>query len=245
MHLVEALFASMSDVAPYPPGVVALPARLPGVGFFPGGAGLWDVGVGVPLPPMPCGGVMVLGRDFHSEAAFEHSLRVGTEVAHNPTWRNLLIVLKDAGIEPGACFFTNAYMGLRRGAKATGPFPGEKDSAFVQRCSAFFRLQLRAQAPRLILALGKHVPAFLARLSPDLHAWQAAKTFRDLDAAGPVAQRVSFPGVAIAPCSVVALIHPSYRPRNVGLRRYKGLEGGEAELEMLREALRHCRMSVV
>lgn len=71
-----------------------------------------------------------------------------------PTWANLLPLLHEAGIAPEQCFFTNAYMGLREGAGTTGRFPGSRDEQFVERCRAFFLHQIRAQQPRVVLALG-------------------------------------------------------------------------------------------
>ena len=61
-------------VEPYPKGVVPVPERLPGTAFFPGAAGLWAFDPDAPLPPMPVGGVMVLGHDFYSEAGYRRFL---------------------------------------------------------------------------------------------------------------------------------------------------------------------------
>lgn len=236
VHLVESLFASMSDVAPYPAGVVALPARLPGVGFFPGGAGLWNVSPGHPLPPMPVRGVMVLGHDFHSEDAFAKSLAEGTEVRLSPTWPALLRLLKVSSIPYESCFFTNAYMGLRRGSATMGRFPGSRDAGFRDRCRRFLLRQLGAQKPTLILTLGRWLPEFIAPLSPQLQPWAKAKSFSAIDAASPVMSQVRFDGADAPPCTVVALTHPCLRGPNVRWRRYGALLGHAAEVEMLRSA---------
>ena len=79
MHPVDELFTAMRMVKPYPHGVIAAPDRIPGVAFFPGGAGLWGAAADAPLPPMPTGGVMVLGHDFHTKAGFLSALAQGTE----------------------------------------------------------------------------------------------------------------------------------------------------------------------
>jgi hypothetical protein len=190
---------------------------------------------GPSLPPMPIGGVMVLGHDFHSEVAFARSLEAGTEVNLSPTWPNLLQFLNEAGIKPEHCFFTNAYMGLRRGSKTTGRFPGSADRPFVERCRRFFLRQLSVQRPRVILVLGRFVPSFIAPLSPQLHSWARAQTFAQLDSASPIFHDVHF--MDLPPCSVVVLTHPCLRRSNTRQRHYGALTGHEAELAMVREAV--------
>jgi uracil-DNA glycosylase len=120
---------------------------------------------------------MILGHDFHSEVAFAKSLSCGGEIQvaptdptyrHVPTWVALLKVLADAGIAPERCFFTNVYMGLRKGKGTVGRFPGARDAAYVQQCQAYVHRQLLAQRPRLILTLGAWVPPFLAPLAAEL-----------------------------------------------------------------------------
>lgn len=62
-----------------------MPERLGGTAFFPGGAGLWDARLGRALPPMPVGGVMVLGHDFYSEAGFRKFAARRGESTRGPT----------------------------------------------------------------------------------------------------------------------------------------------------------------
>ena len=61
-HPVEYLFDRLQNIS-YPDGLDLVPAKISGTAFFPGGYGLWRE-EGRPLPPMPCGKVMVLGQDF-------------------------------------------------------------------------------------------------------------------------------------------------------------------------------------
>lgn len=70
MHEAERLWNELSNVEPYPEGVLAVPEPIIGTAFFPGGFGLWNPVATKPLPPMPKGGVMVLGQDFHSEHGY-------------------------------------------------------------------------------------------------------------------------------------------------------------------------------
>jgi hypothetical protein len=249
MHPIEALFASMPEVEPYPTGVVRVPTRIPGIAFFPGGAGLWGVELGSAMPPMPIGGVMVLGHDFDSEEAFARSLANGTEVSTisgadnrcGPTWRSLLALLSQVGLSREQCFFTNAFMGLRKGASSTGRFPGARDPGFVERCRGFLIRQLSAQRPALVLTLGAWVPAFAAPLSQQLAHWREIRSLAQLDAAGPVVHGVRFVGANVPTCSVVALTHPSLRGPNVGRRRFGALAGHAAEVAMISESIAASR----
>lgn len=239
-HPVEYLFALLDHVVRPnpPPGVIPLRARIGGTAFFPGGAGLWGAVPGQPLPFMPIGGVMVLGHNFDSETGFAASLRRGSENLNGPTWRTLRTVLLRAGIALEECFFTNAYMGLKAGAQATGPFPGARDAAFVRRCQRFLLEQIRLQQPRLLLTLGKEVLPVLVPLAPELHvAWTGLRTLPEADQRGvALVNAVHFPGVPHA-TTVVALTHPANRAPIVRWRRYHDLEGDAAEQELLREAL--------
>src|SRR5687767_9546772 len=115
MHAAEQLWKRHAPPLGYPAGVVAVPECIKGTAFFPGGYGLWRPDTSTPLPPFPVRGIMVLGHDFHSEYGYRESLARGCEAETQPTWRNLLVLFKAAGIAPERCFFTNVYMGLRAG----------------------------------------------------------------------------------------------------------------------------------
>lgn len=231
MHPAATLWRRHQMVAPYPAGVIPVPEPIPGISFFPGGYGLWREDITKPIPEWPLGGTMILGHDFHSETGYHASLKRGREAAGQPTWRHLLALLERAGIAKERCFFTNAYMGLRKGDATTGVFPGAGDARFVDRCRAFLEIQIQAQQPSLILTLGKWVPAILAPLSVGLDGWRGAATFAAIDYAGPVQRGAEFPGARS--CTVVALTHPSLRPAAVRFRSYKGLKGDAAEMAML------------
>jgi hypothetical protein len=220
----------------YPKGVGRVPTPIPGTAFFPGGYGLWDAAASRPLPEFPVGGVMVLGHDFHSEGGYQRSLSQGRESQRQPTWRNLLAVLSEAGIPPRRCFFTNFFMGLRSGTATTGEFPGARDAQFTEYCQAFFLEQIRAQRPNLVLTLGIYAPYAIAWLSPQLAGWRKAPGLRQLDTAGPVKRSVEFDGVPGVRTTVVALTHPSLRHAAVRHREYAGLTGANAELAMLHDA---------
>lgn len=182
---------------------------------------------------------MVLGHDFHNEAGYKWSRDNEQENLRSPTWRHLLDFLKQVPIPLEKCFFTNVYMGLRTGKETTGTFAGSKSVEFVERCRQFFLHQVSVQRPSLVLALGGHVPRFLAPVAPELSAWNELDSFPARDAA----ERSLIAGARFIAsdqhsCVVASLVHPSFRPRNVGPRRWKGFAGDEAEVEMVRAALR-------
>lgn len=238
IHPVETLFASLTDVAPYPAGMLPVPGRIPGVSFFPGGAGLWGAAAGRPWPPMPVGGVLIVGQDFDCESGARWSLANSAEDLSGPTWRNLLRTLGDAGIAPEECFFTNALMGVREGDAPTGPSPGWKDAAFVGRCQRFFAVQLAAVRPRLIVTLGAESRGFVAALAPELAPWRGSPTLTAIDLAGDaLIHAASLDAGGPFTATVAALTHPCYAHANVRLRRYARLAGREAETALLLDAL--------
>ena len=240
MHPAEALWSRHHPPHGYPAGVLAVPEPIPGLAFFPGGYGLWGSAAGRPLPPFPVGGVMIVGHDFHSEAGYRESLRLGGERLTLPTWSNLVKLLAAAGIAPERCFFTNLYMGLRAGTATTGPFPGATDARFVTHCQHFLLEQLDAQRPALILTLGVHVPPVVGALSPELAPWATGKGLRHLDEVGAVRTDVGFPALGAYRTTAVALIHPSLRHASLRHRRHEGLTGADAELRMLRDGMAHA-----
>ena len=240
-HPVEYLFSRLKDLD-YPDGLVPTPEMIHGTAFFPGGAGVWREMPGGCLPAMPCGKVMVLGQDFHTLKNYRKSFAVGHEL-DTPTWeKGLRPLLKRGSIPPTDCFFTNAYMGLRTDACSTGPSPGTKrvNRRFRQQCQSFLiEDQIAVQQPRLLLLLGLEVVRFVAPLSRDLTTWRKARSWRNLDAAGPIRHGVRL-GDCAARITVVALLHPSLRDPNLAkdpeLRSWNGRTGDDAELAMLREA---------
>lgn len=237
MHPSQALWTRHHPPAGYPAGVLPVPEPIPGRAFFPGGYGLWGATQGRPLPDFPVGGVMVLGHDFHSEAGYAESRRLGGERETMPTWSNLRKLLCAAELSWERCFFTNLYMGLRAGTATTGRFPGAGDAAFVAHCQAFFLEQLRTQRPSLVLTLGVHVPPVIGVLSPELEPWAAGRGLRHLDAVGPVRSGVTFRGMGDFRTTIVALVHPSMRHASLRHRRFGGATGADAELAMLRKGM--------
>lgn len=242
MHESLRLFKDLKQFERYPNGVVQVPCQIMGTSFFPGGVGLW-VDQLSNLPDFPIRGVMILGHDFDSESGYKSSREVGRENMQMPTWRNLLELLCECGIDKKDCFFTNTYMGLRQGAKNTGRFPGESDLEFKRKCQSFLLDQLSMQKPELIVAMGGSVLDFLAPLAPQLNDWANGGSFNTRDR-----QNISLKkGVKFEKCQapatvVVSIVHPSMRKSNVHRRRWQTFIGNRAEQELVKEAKRLSRL---
>jgi uracil-DNA glycosylase len=237
-HEVNYLFELHDQLRSYPKGVIRISKRISGTAFFPGGYGLWNTQPDKPLPPMPIGGVMVVGHNFDSEASFNRSFSHAGENLKGSTWRNLLAFLKQVEILPERCFFTNAYVGLQAGNRAVGSFPGKRDPEYVCWCQNFLLEQIKLMQPQFILTLGAYLPSFMAPLSPALkHVWSGVKSLTMLDEKGDALVFPSFFEGVLHPIAVVALTHPAYRHVNVKYRQYGNLQGDEAERALVRDAL--------
>lgn len=236
MHPAELLWNGHLEVDGYPDGCVQVPEPIRYTSFFPGGFGLWNPTRSDDLPHWPLGGVMVLGHDFHSENGYNESLRNGMESSEQPTWRELTRMLAEVAMPMESCFFTNFYMGLRKGTATTGRYPGSRSAAFVDRCRAFLRIQVEVQRPRLILTLGAWIPPLVAELEGGLENWRGAKTLRDIDRRSPLLENVMLH--TGSPCVAAALSHPSFYPRSASARAFRGLEGPPAHEQLMREAVR-------
>lgn len=237
-HPIDGLFAALKQVRPYEGGMVEVPRPLPGCGFFPGGDGLWKPEGATQRPPLPVGGIMILGNNFQCEANFAALALAGTEDRQrDATWRNLLTLLATEGIDPAQCFFTNAFMGLVEGSDAMATVPAMRNPGFVGRCRAFLAEQLRLLQPRLVLVLGTKVPDFLAPLSPATRHWEGARSWSAIDRQdGALATGATLPGLA-EPAVIACLLHPSFRGPNLRFRRFRGHEGAQAEHSLLNAAL--------
>jgi hypothetical protein len=236
IHAAEALWRQHGNYVDYPKGVIAVPEPIAGTAFFPGGYGLWNPDATRPLPPFPFRGVMIVGHDFHSEVGYWASQRRKHESLNQPTWRNLLDVLRRAKIDLTQCFFTNFFTGLRAGSRTTGRFPGASDNGFVKDCRSFLLGQIEVQRPSLLITLGTQTPFLMAPLSSQLSDWAERRGLKHLDTHEPVRFGVRFLDLEDFAINVVALTHPSLRPACVRHRRYKGLEKDAAELLMLSDA---------
>lgn len=242
-HPVEQLFEHLQDLRPFVGGMVEIYQHLPGLGFFPGGDGLWKAPGQQSRPPMPIGGIMVLGNNFQCEANYPALLETGEENRQkDATWRGLLNFLATVHIPPSKCFFTNAYPALVEGDDPKRTVRGMSDPEFLKRCRAFFLRQLALVQPRIILALGTKVPTFLAPLAEQTRHWDRATTWADIDRMdGCFAKDVLFTSQT-PPVSIACLLHPSFRGPNLRRRKFRNLTGAAAEVALVADALRSAGM---
>jgi uracil-DNA glycosylase family 4 len=152
---------------------------------------------------------MVIGQDFDTIDKFralqkdkKSELETG-----NTTWRNLLKLLGDEGIDKKSVFYTNAIMGYRDGGKNTGKSPAFKDEKFIAVCQKFMIEQISMVKPKKIIVLGANLFDFMAALSDDLKAIKDVKKFKDLDKR--IYRGVTFNNVGSLKCDILFMLHPS------------------------------------
>lgn len=75
LHPIETLYQLLDIFGPHHAGVVPITKHIGGTAFFPGGSGLWGTQPGAPFPPMPIGGVMIVG----------HKTLIARPASRNPT----------------------------------------------------------------------------------------------------------------------------------------------------------------
>lgn len=231
-HPVEAFRRRLTELRRYPAGVIPVPAYLRGTAFFSAAAGLVMHSLDGHLPPFPFGGVMFVGNNLDSETAFLRRLHSGQ--AHGDperpmlTWRNLYRLLGAAGVSPSACFFTNAFVGLKAGDDPRGRFPGAGDPEFRIWCRRFLEEQIAVMGPAVVATLGSDARRFVASMAPELAEWATSRN------PPPAVARALLGGHRTA---VVPLLHPSGYYGSLGRRSYGGFAGLEAEAALLSRAL--------
>jgi uracil-DNA glycosylase len=237
-ELSDVLFNNIHIVEPYPNMVQPVTKMVNITGFFPGGRGLWLEENSTKFP-----NIMVLGQDFSSVKEYIRWAEKAVAEIQSPTWRNLIVLFKEVGIDLNECFFSNVFMGLRDTDKETGKFPGFKDRNFIKRNLEYLQYQIDIVSPDVIITLGKFAAELLSKLSEtDLEDWNNYKALRIPNIG--LKTNVHFKGHI---CSCVALEHTSMRNSNVKRRRYKNskgeYQGNTAEVEMLKDALRLYRVT--
>ena len=154
-----------------------------GTAVFPGGSGLWrgDLCHG-PLPQyFPESPVMFVAHNFDSAVAHDRSKNRGGEVESSFFWKVLIEILREAGVRPERCFFTNALMCLQP-KSAVGSMPTAP--GYEEQCGEFLRRQFEIVGPRAIIALGGKARARVSKAGGEL-SWihimhPSAREFRPL-----------------------------------------------------------------
>lgn len=231
MHPVEALRRRLAECRCYPAGVVPIAEFIGGTAAFPAGCGLYRPGYDDPLPPFPMGGVLVVAHNVDAEDTFVARLRArephGGIVRRMPYWSGMYPLLRAAEIDASECFFTNVFVGLRRGSKPEGPLDLGRTADFRDWCTAFLADQIRLIQPRAVAVMGRPAWRFMGRMSADLSGWLD----RDVRAE-PV--RADLAGVVTV---AVPMLHTSGQGRFMHRRGYRTVDEAVArEAALLRRA---------
>lgn len=177
--VIGRLLAAMSEtVVTYHPSVkrtgTTIDGLIAGTACFPGGAGLWrGAANGGRLPEyFPQSPVMLVGHNFDSVRGFELSLGRKGEV-DGQFWQILLAIVRDSGLAPDQCFYTNALMGLKPGS-ANGAMQSVR--GYKEQCRLFLSRQVEIVVPRAVIALGVNAEEYVSGLDCD---WLAVKHPKD------------------------------------------------------------------
>jgi hypothetical protein len=228
-ELPNVLFDKINMVEPYPNLVAPVISMINETAFFPGGQGLWLKNKSSSFPY-----ILVLGQDFSTLKEYEKIRDNKSSDLNCPTWRNLILLFNKSNVNLNDCFFSNVFMGLRETESMVGKFPGFKDKKFVERNLEFLKFQIQTIRPKIIITLGIYAVNMISRLSKvDLKSWNLGKTFKSIDEY--IKFEVNFESIQ---CTCIALVHPSMRHLNIKNIRYNEYIGNDAEIQMLREAMK-------
>lgn len=226
-ELPGVLYEKLQELGDYPDKVKPVGKMLDITAFFPGGRGLWLEQDSTEFPS-----ILILGQDFSTVKAYKAMVAGNKADLNSPTWKNLIKLFEEAGLDLRECFFSNVFMGLRDTDKMTGIFPGARDKDFVNRNLAFLSFQIETIKPKIIITLGRPASGMVAKLSrPGLDCWDKGKALSSPD--NGYKTDICFNGHF---CRCVALEHTSMRNSNVKRRVYGKHKGHEAEVEMLKDA---------
>lgn len=230
-HRVRTLVDRLAAFGEYPPGVAPPPVedaqRIPGTAFFPAGFGLWNPDGG--LPELPTRPVVIVGHNWGDLPSYRAIFNNRAEYLETwpekkkkgqPTWWNLIPLLREGGVGPEECFFTNALMGLKNDGKGCrGPM--SEDPTYRRKCREFLKFQLETLRPSVVITLGEDAKDLLYQVAPnDVKSWRGPnggdRGILDIyRAGGGVVYPVSI-GTA-TPCVAVPLFHTCER-RNMKYR---------------------------
>jgi hypothetical protein len=228
-------------------GMKRVERQIPGLGFFPGGDGLWkEPGRCDPLDLSPRS-IMVVGSTFGCLKYFEELLQkkpLAEENCRTGTWGPLLSLL---GNQKNRCFFTNAFPGLLIGEENIDNDlrPVDFDPVFLGQCRHFFSKQVELIKPKAVLFLGKLSPFVLGEERLAELGWLpfvnrkrgCISKFRSLDRSGKsFVPRSVWKGVRNE-VGIALLLHPSNRGRNLPNRELK-YPDADPEIPFLDDVLR-------
>ena len=182
--------------------------------IFPGGNGVQHG-----VKELPTDYAMVLMHDFDVLDRYNEAVDVGYSKGQDVTATAIVTLLRQGGVDPRRCFYTNRFMGLRHAENQYGSNPGRRYKPFVKLSDEMLSMTLDTIRPRVVFMLGRNVPDSLGLKN----FWRKAYV-------GPA---------DICGHDVIAasLTHTSFHPRNVITASYAGRAGYEAEVEVIKAAM--------
>ena len=143
MVAVKGLFIEAEKLPYSESGMVPVPEMM-NFGFFPGGRGTYDGSFSLDKK-----NIMVLGQDFGTESYYKKWRETGESK------EKYTRILNKANVDLNACFFTNAYMGLRNEViqendkKVTMTSPLTASEKFREESQCYFIKQIDTLNPRV------------------------------------------------------------------------------------------------
>ncbi len=229
-EISEILFKKISEfIKSDPENVKRVEKMVETTAFFPGGKGLWLEEDQENIFP----DILVLGQDFSHVEYYNEVASGKKKDFKETTFRNMIKLFKEAEIDLNRCFFSNVFTGLRVSDSMTGDFPGIKCKTYVEESIKFLLFQIETIKPKVIITLGKNPADILSKLdSKELEIFKNGEVLKTKDEG--LKLNVNINGHK---CNVVALEHPSMRHLNIKRRKYKNLEGNDAEVAMIMDAI--------
>lgn len=230
------------------PGLVPVKKQLRGLGFFPGGDGLWKAPGKAEPTDRDSKPIMIVGSTFGSQKELESIPFEEDRDNKSKTWEPLIRLLHNADVKPDRSFYTNAFPGVLKGnGNVVKLHPAKLNARYMVEARKFFMAQLQHMQPRLVLFLGLLGPYALGEdllnrcgWAPLLHPLEGKiQGFESVDLAGKsMCPDLIIPGIPHR-VTVALLLHPCHRTPNLHLRKL-GLDigSGDPEPQFLKQVIR-------
>ena len=231
---IDILITHLNNINSYPETYKKVLCEIKGVGFFPGGKGLWNSSE----TSISDKSIMILGNDFGGQKEFDSSVKNGHENINSLTWRNIEAIFTEYGIPREKCFLTNVIMGVRVNVSATAKSPALHYPLFLNDCKHFLIKQIELQKPKLIIVLGLQILTVISDISDNLSQLKNIKSFKTLDENKLFAiEDCQINTIENYHTNIVIITHPTYRHLNIKHRNNNEYTGAEVEKEILKKYL--------
>ena len=224
INTVSGLFEKAEkDVTNYPETMLPIPEIKEIFLFFPGGCGTLDKSIDIINKKFK---YVFVGQDFGTKELYTSRETIEGNKNYNPTVNNVCKFIDALKIQKNDCFFTNAFMGMRKDGKMTGKSPGWRDPDFKKKCQEFLKYQISILQPEIVFLLGSQTASFISE-TYNVSDWEKIKDVKSLFKSGKFYK-------TIGGAKFIYMTHPSLRPTNISKRW--GLEG-DKELLLTRRLI--------